>query len=177
MPTIISMMQINEASQNLMRIRRTNLAPNIWVRLDVNTLIITEGVKQVFSMKNLSVIGDVLFIDYPKNAEGEHGRGWGFLGMLIALHFGLSSGCRYIELGTEIESNSRGFWAKFGILGRHQIPLNSVLDKGISWVRENHTQHNRAYICFTLRDIQVPDNQLPHNQRIQAVLPKRSFEI
>jgi len=157
MPTTIHMSEIWQAGRLLGRFGGTLLAPNIRVEMYGAKMVIKENNVEVFSMKKLAVVdapeGLTLLIDYPKTAEGQDGRGWGILGMLIALYHGQSKGCALLELGTEIEMThgSLSLWGKFGIGKRNNIPLLFSLNKGPEWVLTHCHQEDRKITDFVLR--------------------------
>ncbi|MBL8111960.1 MAG: hypothetical protein JNK60_03685 [Acidobacteria bacterium] len=131
----------------------TVLPGGIQVLLEGGRLEIRERGKTVFSMKKCSAKGANLVIDYPHTIEGQEGRGWGILAMLIALYYGLSSGCTNIELGSQIENThaSTSFWGKFGIANMLHNSLHGALDHGIRWVLTNCPQRAPEYTDLVIR--------------------------
>lgn len=114
---------------------------------------IREKGKTVFSMKKCSAKGTNLVIDYPHTIDGQEGRGWGILAMLVALYYGLSCGCTNIELGSQIEPTraSTGFWGKFGIANMLHNSLRGALDLGIQWVLANCIQRGPEHTDLVIR--------------------------
>ena len=151
MPTSIYMIQIMQASHTMHSFFGAQLPSNILVEMRGSKMIIKENNHQVFSMKTLKVINNSLLIDYPKVVDGQGGRGWGILGMLLALYYGLSQNCNRVELGSEMEISSYGFWSKFGISKMSGVPLMLALGRGLGWVLAHCPQRDRKITDFVLR--------------------------
>ena len=153
MPTIIRMVTIMQAGQKLFQFNGFSLTGRIKVEMYGNKMVIKEDGKPVFSMKKVQVNKEVLLVDYPKTVEGQDGRGWGVLGMLIALYHGLSKGCTAVSLGSEIEHThgSLAFWSKFGIANMYNNPLLRALDRGIEWVLTHCPQTEKVITEFVLK--------------------------
>jgi len=153
MPTVIPMLDIMQTGQTLGRFGGSLLPGDISVEMYGNKMVIKQKGKQVFSMKQVSVVDNHLLIDFPKTAEGQDGRGWGILGMLIALYHGAFKNCTDIHLGSQIEQTraSMGFWSKFGIARMEGTPLQFAFDRGIAWVLRNCEQEDKKITNFVLR--------------------------
>ena len=153
MATSISMTLIWTAGKNLGRFGGTQLPDEISVEMYGEKMVIKQKTKQVFSMKKVAIVDTDLLIDYPKTAEGQDGRGWGMLAMLIALYYGQSKGCTQVQLGSQIEqtTKSMSFWTKFGIARMGGTPLLTALERGIGWVLKNCRQEDKVLTEFVLR--------------------------
>ncbi len=153
MPTVIPMIEIFQAGRNLGRFGGTLLPGGILVEMYGSKMVLKENGVVVFTMKTVKVLDTTLLIDYPRTVEGQDGRGWGILGMLIALYHGRLKGCTEIDLGSMIEqtSSSVGFWTKFGIARMNGTPLLYALERGIGWVLGHCPQADRKVTDFVLR--------------------------
>ena len=142
-----------QAGQTLGKFGGTLLPGDILIEMYGCKMVIKQKGKQVFSMKKVVVIENHLLLDYPKTIEGQDGKGWGILGMLIALYHGAFKRCTDINLGSQIEQTraSMAFWSKFGIARMEGTPLKFAFDRGISWVLEHCTQEDRKITNFVLR--------------------------
>ncbi|GGA38616.1 hypothetical protein [Dyella nitratireducens] len=153
MPTIIPMSRIFQAGRHLGK-GKVMLSDHIEVEMDDSTMIIKEKGLCVFSMKKMDAAGDYLLLDYPQIAEGQGGRGWGILGMLIALQHGLFMGCQKISICSPIQMTrvSTRFWLKFGINDVGNPLIRLVHEKAIKWVLDNCEQRFKEATDFVLRD-------------------------
>jgi hypothetical protein len=144
--------EIMQAGNTLFKFGGNVLPGNIKVEMYGHKMVIKENGQEVFTMKKLQVNDNVILVDYPRTAEGQNGRGWGILGMLIALYHGISKGCTQINLGSQIEQTnaSMGFWGKFGIARMDGTPLRFALDRGIGWVLVHCQQRDRKVTDFVL---------------------------
>lgn len=154
MPKNIYMTSIQEAGRELFKLGGYKLPGAISVEMYGQKMVIKENGTEVFTMKKVQVEERALMVDYPRTKDGEGGRGWGVLGMLIALYHGVSKGCNRVVLGTQIEQTrgSLSFWTKFGIARMDGTPMQTVFDRGIGWVLANCRQNDRVLTEFVLRD-------------------------
>jgi len=150
MPTIIAMQMIREAGKNLCK--GVSLPGSVKVQMFGSKMVMAVKKEEVFHMRMVKVIDRTLWIDYPKTAKGQEGRGWGILGMLIALYYGKSQNCSNVELNTAIEADSIKFWAKFGIGTKTGTTVENGLTKGFIWVLGNCPQRLNQPTEFVLRD-------------------------
>ena len=147
----IDLSLIMKAGQNLFQFGGVTLPGNITAEMYGAKMVIKEGTTIVFTMKLVKIIDDELMVDYPKTAEGQAGRGWGLLGMLLALYYGQYKGCTSVALGSEIEIENKGsvkLWAKFGIPKSSGTPMQHCLSKIRTWILSNCQQANQDVITF-----------------------------
>lgn len=153
MPTSIYMSEIMEVGKNLSKFGGNELPGNIRVEMYGDKMVIKENRVKVFTMKKVVAIDNKLLIDYPKTENGQNSRGWGMLGMFIALYYGLSQRCTVVDLGSQMEMTiaSMAFWTKFGIAGMNNNPLSRAFDRGITWVLANCPQRDGKITDFVIR--------------------------
>jgi hypothetical protein len=153
MPKYILMTKVYAAANELPQ-TTARLAHGIVVSMQASHVSIKEHGNLVFTMKKLEVAGTDLIVDYPQEKQGQEGRGWGILAMLMALYHGFQRGCTTVKLGSQIEQTTKSvsFWGKFGIARMDGTPLVSCLKQGIQWVVTHCPQEDRKITGFVLRD-------------------------
>ncbi len=139
MPTTIQLERLIACAKELGSGHSLELAIGVRVRLQGGKLIIYEGGLPVFHMK-ISVQDTHLELDYPRTVDGHQARGWGRLGLLLALRFGMHAGCTTAAAGTQLEPDSYSFWAAAGL----QYSVKSSVQHGIvtimRWIHANIPQ-------------------------------------
>jgi len=126
MPTTILLQRVIDCAKLLDSGHSIEMATGVRAVLGGGKLTITENGTTVFHMK-VMLQGTHLNLDYPRTVDGQQGRGWGRLGLLLALRFGLHRGCTTVAAGTPLEPGSHSFWG----LGKLQFSLKTNLQQAI----------------------------------------------
>ncbi|WP_148059416.1 hypothetical protein [Sinobacterium caligoides] len=116
-----------------------SLGNGITVNKSSGKIRIYENGYQVFSIK-ATIAGSSLSVDYPKTVAGEEGRGWGILGMLLALRHASHQNCSTVIAETQFELGSYAYWEKFGITHSRQRNIQKAIIGAMSWVKGNIIQ-------------------------------------
>ena len=116
MPRTISLDKVIECAVNLHDGQIHALAPGVTVRLTGSRMTIFEDGVPVFWFTTMRVeergLVRYLYLDRCETQELQRRRGWGKLGLLIALRYGLAHGASETGTGTEVELTSAAlaFW-------------------------------------------------------------------
>jgi hypothetical protein len=125
----------------LVEVARSNgtgaLGDGVSATLNGATLRLTFNGLPVFKI-NVDVQGTNLTLDRAETPLGERGRGWGRLGLLLALRWGAAQGCTTADLGTQVEMGAWMFWG--GLQYGTKRSLQSAIIAEMRWINTHIAQ-------------------------------------
>lgn len=112
MPKTIMLQTIREVAEKLTSGATLTLYTGIAVSLQGMEMKITEDGREVFKFTRLLIENKALVMDYPVTPKEERGRGWGSVGLLLALYWARAKGCKKCGYQTELEMTTEAirFW-------------------------------------------------------------------
>jgi len=165
MPTTILLRRVIDCAKLLDSGHPIEMATGVRAVLSGGKLTITENGTTVFHMKVMVQGGTHLDLDYPRTVDGQQGRGWGRLGLLLALRYGLHKGCITAAAGTQLEPGSYSFWG----LGKLQFNVQTNLQQAIIAVmltiRDNVPQPSALGTSVIVIRDPAPGSAAPAKQR------------
>ncbi len=139
MPLSIELNNVINCAKQLQSGHPVNLGGGVTAKLNRGKMTLIELGRDVFCMK-VRIHGNILYVDYPRTVDGEGGRGWGHLGMLLTLRYALEQGCSRVAADTQLELDSYGYWVRFGIQFSIPSDLTKAIVKAMRWIHEKIPQ-------------------------------------
>ena len=140
-------------------------------QLNEATLEIRESGEKVFWI-SITAEDNCLVLDRAETLVSQRQRGLGTLGLFISLMSGLSTGKRFVKLGTQIEPNAYGFWCGMQFASTPLIGARIALYSKIIAPRPTAEQAKAATRARLLGPLPKKRTQAASSELIQSLAAK-----
>ncbi len=127
---------------------RIPLGIGVYIEMTSTTLRIQENGMEVFKI-SVEINGYQLWLDRAETSLSQRRRGWGSLGLLIALYYGSIRGATTVGTATDVERSALRFWNTIYKNSRASITLEMArrtpLEGPVSVRAARHVTRTRGY--------------------------------